>query len=270
MPFTLAHPAGALPLQGRLGRFGSVSGLALGSMIPDLVYFLPLGISGSQSHSLPGLFLFCLPAGVVSWFVYRGVLRSFILALVPRSVAHRIGGSRSSPRSLVELKAVCASVVVGAATHVVWDSFTHRTGFVVQAVPALQVPVDLFDWYRPQVFTLLQHSSSLLGLAGIVFWGIRWFSSTRPERQSEAVPLSLWFKSLILAALVLPSCAAGLFVLWLHLSPGESSFRVLQNHLGRAIFSAGTVFLSMLMLSALAWRVWPTVASEYDLPPGKA
>jgi len=230
-------------------------------MIPDLVYFLPLGVSGSQSHGLLGIFLFCLPAGVLAWIVYRGVLRPFVLALGPRSVVHRMGASLS-PWSFAELKAVSASVLVGAATHVVWDSFTHSTGFVVQALPALQVPVYLFEWYRPKVFTLLQHSSTFLGLTALMFWGIRWFLRTRPERDAEEAALAPLFRNFILAALVVPSCAAGLFVLWLHLGAGESSFRMLQNNLGRAIFAAGTVFLSILMFTALAWRVWPSRSGE--------
>jgi hypothetical protein len=57
-------------------------------------------------------------------------------------------------------------------------------------------------------------------------------------------------------AFVLSSSAAGFLVLWARLSSGEGTFRVLQNNLGRAVFSAGTVFLTLFMLTALAWRAW--------------
>jgi hypothetical protein len=87
---TLAHPAVALPLRRLLGPLGLTSALAVGSMIPDLAYFLPLGVSGAQSHSVRGLFWFCLPAGVLGWVAYRVVVRPFVLQLVPDAVALRV------------------------------------------------------------------------------------------------------------------------------------------------------------------------------------
>lgn len=52
MPFTLAHPAAAVPLRRRLGRYGTLSLLLIGSMARDLAYFLPVGVSRAQSPAL--------------------------------------------------------------------------------------------------------------------------------------------------------------------------------------------------------------------------
>ncbi|MSQ59664.1 MAG: DUF4184 family protein [Betaproteobacteria bacterium] len=40
MPFTIAHPAAALPLLRPLRGFGVLSALVIGSMTPDFPYFL--------------------------------------------------------------------------------------------------------------------------------------------------------------------------------------------------------------------------------------
>jgi hypothetical protein len=107
-------------------------------MIPDLAYFLPLGVSGAQSHSVRGLFWFCLPAGVLGCVAYRVVVRPFVLQLVPDAVARRVRPGNAMDWTPLALLPIGVSVLLAAATHVVWDSFTHSMGFVVQALPVLR------------------------------------------------------------------------------------------------------------------------------------
>jgi hypothetical protein len=72
----------------------------------------------AQSHSLAGIFIYCLPAGQLLWVAYRSLFRPFFLALAPSGlrlpyrawpgpgmVDRRVGGRR-------------AALVLGAATHV--------------------------------------------------------------------------------------------------------------------------------------------------------
>jgi hypothetical protein len=139
----------------------------------------------------------------------------------------------------------------------VWDTFTHSSGLAVRVLPALRQSVHLVDSYNPQVFTLLQHASTLVGLGALVVWGVRWYNSTLAIFPANSESLPSWLRWLLLMALFLPGLAAGVLVLWPSLSPGDISFRALQLTIGRAIFTAGTVFLTMFMLTALAWRlVW--------------
>lgn len=256
MPFTLAHPAVALPLRRVLGRLGSPSALAVGSMIPDLAYFLPLGVSGAQSHSVRGLLWFCLPAGVVGWVAYKALVRPFVVQLLPDAVARRVRPGNTVNCSPLAFLPVGVSVLLAAATHVVWDSFTHSTGFVVQALPVLRQPVHLVDWYQPHVFTVLQHGSTLAGLTALAFWGFRWFRGATAREVTSATRLPTWARASIMVAVALPSAAAGFLVLWARFSGREWTFRILQDNLGRAVFSAGTSFLLLFMLAALAWRAW--------------
>lgn len=67
MPFTIAHSVAVLPLIKPLGRLGVPMALIIGSMSPDFACFLPLPVNGAQSHSLSGVFWFCLPICLLSF-----------------------------------------------------------------------------------------------------------------------------------------------------------------------------------------------------------
>lgn len=257
MPFTLAHPVAALPFRKWLGRFGSLSGLVVGSMIPDLAYFPPVGVLRAQTHSLAGIFIYCLPAGLVFWIAYRTLFRPFFLALAPTGLAYRVGPGSVPAWSVTELRAVVPSLVVGAATHVLWDAFTHSNGAAVRTFPALQTPVDLFHvhWYQPRVYKVLQHLSSLVGVVVLLVWGARWYRRTEPRPFPISGALRSGKRGLTLAALLVPSLIAALSVISARWA-AEGSIRVLKGTFGRAVFSAGTAFLVMLLLAALAWRAW--------------
>jgi hypothetical protein len=60
LPLTLAHPAAVLPFR----RWFVFSGLVIGSLAPDFEYFLYVPDSLRIGHTLPGVFLFCLPVGL--------------------------------------------------------------------------------------------------------------------------------------------------------------------------------------------------------------
>ncbi|WP_153038853.1 DUF4184 family protein, partial [Rathayibacter tanaceti] len=56
-----------------------------------------------------------------------------------------------------------AGVVLGAASHVLWDGFTHRGGFFVSAIPVLR------DQLGP--FVALRGCSTPAGCSGWSAWG---------------------------------------------------------------------------------------------------
>jgi hypothetical protein len=60
-----------VPLLRPLGRYGSLSALAIGSIAPDLAFIVPIGFSRDQTHGLAALFWFCLPAGVLVYLVFQ-------------------------------------------------------------------------------------------------------------------------------------------------------------------------------------------------------
>jgi hypothetical protein len=71
------------------------------------------------------------------------------------------------------------AIVVGAWTHLLWDSATHPEGWIVHRVAALSAPVTIGSW-TGQMNHLLQYLSSVFGLAVMVVW--YWRLSPAPPR----------------------------------------------------------------------------------------
>jgi hypothetical protein len=254
MPFTLAHPAAALPLRGSLGRLGSASALVIGSMTPDLAYFIPMGVSGRQSHSPAGVLWFCVPVGIVVWLAYLALFRAFGIAILPEAISLRLRASVAERVSWPAVVAAAVSVAVGACTHLAWDSFTHESGVAVRAFPVLRTRVPLAGFYEPRLFTLLQHASGAAGLGILAVLGIRWYRRTAPGPRGRSRPLPAWAKAAFWLVVVLPSAAVGMTLLGLRLG-SEDSLHVLRTSVRRAVFPAGTVLLMSVTTAALAWRV---------------
>lgn len=165
MPYPFAHPAAILPLAGALGRTAVPSALALGSMIPDAWYLVPL-LDRDHGHSLAGLFSFCLPAGLAAYLAFHLVLKQPLLALLPGPVSSRLVAYARPGLPQAGWLAVLASLLAGALTHFAWDALTHER-LVVHG------------------FQVLQHASTLLGTAILAAWLVRWFRRT-PARELPA------------------------------------------------------------------------------------
>ena len=63
---------------------------------------------------------------------------------------------------------VIISILIGAASHIFWDSFTHDDGYFVKTIPRLSEAVKLFAVEIP-ILKILQHSSTLVGAFVIAF-----------------------------------------------------------------------------------------------------
>lgn len=186
MPFTIAHAAAALPLS----RATSLPfcGLAVGAASPDFEYFLRLGGGRTISHQLHGLVLLNLPLALAalalcSWLVVPGVVM-----LLPRRLAHLGGPLRAwSPplRPGSGLGQLCAAILVGAGSHVLWDSFTHHHEAAAGLGWLEWHAFDLGD-RSLYVHDLMQMGSSVVGMAILAVAGWRWYQ--RQPKQHAATP----------------------------------------------------------------------------------
>lgn len=158
MPLTIAHPAAVLPLK-RCGL--SMSALVVGSIIPDLDYFLHLSPTSTFSHSPTGFFAFCLPAGLVVLWLFHHLWKPPMIAVLGDEHSHHFKPYRFLPFSRFLL--ICCSILLGAFTHILWDSFTHDYGWAVQRFPALSQASGNMPLYGQ-----LHLWSSLIGI-GVLF-----------------------------------------------------------------------------------------------------
>jgi hypothetical protein len=203
MPFTLAHPAIVVPLARVWPRVFSLMALAIGAMSPDFEYFVWLQPRRTISHELIGIPLLCVPSGLVVLVLFDRVVKRPLIDFAPSPLRSRLALCRPFVPlwPLAQTLRVLTSLAVGALSHLIWDSFTHANGYFVARWPALQgSPFSLAGRPMP-THTLLQHGCTLLGLALLAFWSLRWL------RQQPSTPDAgaAWFGPVarVLAALSL-------------------------------------------------------------------
>ncbi len=179
MPFTTSHPAIVLPLKQLWPTRFSLTGLMAGAVSPDLLYFLMADTTHRGfSHSWPGLLVFCLPAGLIFAFVFHRLFKYQFIINMPWFIERRLSGLAESsfevrtPSAWITL---IGSVLVGALSHFLWDSFTHPHGEIAELFPVLNSSAVIFGLDRP-VCRWLQHLSTLWG--GLF---VLWFLFTSPH-----------------------------------------------------------------------------------------
>jgi len=160
-------------------------------------WYLVPGLERADSHSAAGLLSFCLPVGLL---VY---------------IAFQLFRGRSP--SAAPWHAVVVSLLVGALTHLGWDGVAHS-----------------YSWNGIHV---LQHGSSVLGAAFVVWWCYR----------------SLWLATT--AAGLLAGAAAVLLLV----SPDLASLRA-------GLREAGVAAAWILAASLFAWRLTSARATAPRAP----
>ena len=199
MPFTLSHIAAVLPLRSRLLL---PSGLVVGATVPDVPLFVSLS-DRPTTHSLLGMVTWDLGMGLVLLAVFHLLLKRPLLALSPRVLRDRLTPVADGLTRRRALLAAVPSILLGTATHVAWDAFTHLTGPVVQAFPELTTVVNGMAFYR-----WAQYGSGVLGGLAVLVWA-GWWLWRAPAVPSPGLPG--WARVTVLLAAA-PAVAAGLFL----------------------------------------------------------
>ena len=184
MPYTLSHPLAVVPLRRWCPERRSFAALVVGSMSPDFGYFVNQFPAAAFAHSLPGTFLICVPTGLAVLGFFYLVRRPlcFVLpephrdALTRLAMAHR----RLSIRELV---VAAISVLLGAWTHTIWDSFTHSYGWPVHQIGCLHSQLGQIGSKEIFGYTLLQHLSTIIGGSGLILFYYLWL---RRQPRSQA------------------------------------------------------------------------------------
>ncbi len=184
MPFTLAHAAAAYPF--RRTRL-VLSALIFGTFAPDLEFFLRFAPKGPFGHSTRGLFLFCLPVAFGCFWIFHDIVKEPLAALMPRDLRERIvpGIYPMSLRRPLQLLLICASILIGATTHILWDSFTHATFWPGRHFTFLQETFVLPVVGVVHTYKLLQYASTIFGLVVVFFW-LRHWMRTAPVQVNPA------------------------------------------------------------------------------------
>ncbi|MBD8488970.1 DUF4184 family protein [Echinicola sp. CAU 1574] len=168
MPFTLSHPVYLLPFKKALKPL-SATALIVGSMVPDFEFFLKMKAGENIGHHPWGILLLDIPLGIILCLLFHLLVRDLFIKALPETAKSKLIRyvdfdwlSYFKKHSVM----VIFSLVVGIASHLFLDAFTHYDGWAVLQIPLLSITVKIFGKPVPCYF-LLQIISSIIGLLGI-------------------------------------------------------------------------------------------------------
>lgn len=269
MPFTLAHPAAVLPLMRR-----PLDGLALvcGAMAPDIPYFVrstPLNVTAQSwyepfanattSHSMAGLLPVTLLWALVLYFMLRAATPPVTWLLqggwdpdgLPSTGAAPARADGGAMRGTTQWVWVPVSLLIGALTHLVWDSLTSSGGFLAEHIDALnETAVADLTWVRS-----MQHVSTLVGLT-IVAVALRRHHRALVSNSDPSLRQAGW----VLIGLVAVGALAGVTSVVATFDPSGSSSTpdLVEGVLATAMTGGGAaVAVAVAMSTACWWIVQP-------------
>lgn len=201
MPITFSHPAAVVPLLG----VGLVpSALVIGSITPDLPYYLPGPLTSARTHAASGIVTFDLLLGVLTFLAWHVLLAPTAVALAPAALRERLAPTLPAPVKDFSVVLVLVSLVIGAATHVVWDSFSHPGRWGTDRIAWLREEHGPFMGY-----TWVQYGSGALGLLVLAVVLARWWMRTPRSPGQQRVPALAPRAVLACVALVVVSGVIG-------------------------------------------------------------
>jgi hypothetical protein len=246
MPFTLAHSAAALPFR----KLRVVpSAIVIGTFAPDFEYFLRLGPHGHFGHTLTGAVVFTFPIALAVLWMFHAFVKRPVAALLPDGLRSRLAGHLSKFEFFGPARFlwIVVSILLGIATHLVWDSFTHANTWPYHHWPRLHETVRFPAVGPVAYYKILQHGSTVVGTLIVFAWLVRWYRESKPQTTASAklpVPKS-WLA--ILAVVILVACAGGL----------------IRATAGRGFSTSATTpkrFIGELVVTAIALAWWQLVA----------
>ena len=254
MPWTFAHPAILRPLRARLAPL-YLYAAALGTLMPDLGYYLGELGRRFSSHSMSGIFQICLP---FSWLflLLSLVFAKPMLEVLP--APHRLcllqlwaqitTSFRPSLRTFV---AMSSCMVLGSFTHILWDSATHRNGYLVQlfGFHAMLGGIPIFRW--------LQHLSTVLGSLVLLMW----YRKNYQVFAAQNPPQPAWNRELSALVAVLISIATIATLRSLQIVAALApELQLRAFFFPAAVLAAQLTVLVWLALAGAYWlkrRIWP-------------
>lgn len=196
MPFTLSHAAASLPFR----RFKPVwPALVIGTFAPDLQYFVLISDEDRSGHHYPQVLLYTIPFALLVLWIFERVVKGPAIELLPSALQRRLQ-DKLEPLSFAGLKqfgSIVFWVVVGVATHLVWDQFTHAHSNLASQWTLLRTTVQPPLFHTISVAHLLQHLSTIGGLAVLAVWLADWYRRTPRAPQLEAESFSPTLKATV-------------------------------------------------------------------------
>ena len=183
------------------------------------------------------------------YFVWRLLLDKPLRDLLPAALRRRIAPTAPLRVTLAGAVAVAVALVLGAATHVFWDTFTHAHRWGVDALPQIfYAEVGLPGDHKVPVYKLIQHGSSVVGLPLLALWAVWFLRRTRPGEPTADPTLAPAVRHATWVVLLLLAGAAAVSV-------GLTTDVGLAWRLHHLATRGGAAVAAGLLIYAVCWRV---------------
>jgi len=171
-----------------------------------------------ETHSFAALITFCLPVGLITYWVFQLLIKTPVLQVLPEGpyARWRPFAAEANMRSWRQWLLAAGGVLGGALTHLIWDGFTHDGGRGVRMFPVLDDTIDIGSRHLPAMY-VLQDLGSLIGLAAVlamVCYGLRRGPQAAvPNRRVPSRERRVWMLIYVVVALGF----AAAFYIWTRL-----------------------------------------------------
>jgi len=182
VPFTLAHGAAALPFR----RLNLVpSGLLVGTFAPDFEYFLRLAPDDSFGHTLLGTFVLTLPLALFVLWLFHTFVKLPLARLLPEVIQRRLINHVKEFRfhGMARFSLIVVSILLGIATHLAWDSFTHSNTWLYHHWHVLGRTLNVPTLGLVPFYKVLQHGSTIIGISILSIWLVVRYRTSTPSCQ---------------------------------------------------------------------------------------
>lgn len=241
MPFTYAHPALVVPFTRFSDARGWRSALVLGAMSPDLARMIPVWGTREFTHSIAGFVFLDTPLAILLALIWS-------LWFAPRAI--RLPGleAMEHPWTSRSWIAIPLGALLGGATHLVWDIFTH--GPPIFQAPFLERVLFVTNANYP--FTIRDTNWFLHSFAGLALigWGAYRLIGRSPGGLRSLLH-PVWIRLVL----------AGLIPLLFSLRWVELDSPTLLSDLYQAMFrngSRGVLLLQIATVCFFAVFLWET------------
>lgn len=246
MPFTLSHAVLAPPLAKLTGDRLPIAALAIGTMVPDL-FRLFTNANYDGSHQWSGLIFPNLVLGLVFCAIWYALYRPMLLIFFGLNKPLNI---HSLNRFCGFILSLIVAILIGAATHLVWDGLTHVDFRTFVFKDLLMQPVQLLHKSYP-LHRVLQIGLSALALP-VLGWMI--YRHHLRYRSQDRIPHNI---KIYVYTLSILSLFAG-SVSYIYFAEGTYSEQFshdLYSYVGKSINYFFRAFLAMFTTGSVMFLI---------------
>jgi len=200
---------------------------------------------------LPAGLAWDLAGGLLLFTIFHGLIKRPATLLFP--TRHRIAlwpvAVQATRLTVIRGLTIGVSLLIGAGTHRLWDSLTHRDGWVVVHVSALRSLLVEVGGYQVTTFKILQHGCTLVGFVALGLVYVYWLKRKSSDQLSPTPVLRPWIRVTAVAVILVFALSIGVTNALLASSSPSGAVRAFVVHLGIGAIAGGFMALITVGLS---------------------